>query len=113
MESVAILSYAKKDSPTLLYSRSFDHEDDICSDFLDKDDILHMDSPSSPIPSASISSQFRIMCVMDDFDRLEEMESKDIESRGDNTPGFYLGFFATVDDLRFYGEFCCVCAMKK
>ena len=42
MESIAILSYAKKDSPTLLYSRSFDSDNDINLDRFDKDDIRSM-----------------------------------------------------------------------
>jgi len=106
MESIAILSYAKKDSPTLLYSRSFDSDNDINLDRFDKDDIRSMESESSfTIPSASISSQFRIMSVMEEFDDLDEMERKGIEKRSDHEPGFYLGFLAAMDDLRFYGAF--------
>jgi hypothetical protein len=106
MESIAILSYAKKDSPILLYSRSFDSDNDINSDLFDKDGIFSMESESSfKIPSASISSQFRIMSVMEEFDDLDEMERKGIERRSDDEPGFYLGFVAVMDDLRFYGAF--------
>jgi hypothetical protein len=103
MESVAILSYAKKDSPVLLYSRSFDHEDDMSFDFFNAEDISNVASSSSSIRSASISSQFRIMCAMDDFDRIEEMKSKSIEKSGDHATGFYLGFLAAMDHFRFYG----------
>lgn len=102
MESIAILSYARKDSPILLYSRSFDSENDINSDLYDKDDICNIALESSTIPSASILSQFRIMSVMEEFD---EIERKDIERGSDHEPRFYLGFLAAIDDLRFYGAF--------
>lgn len=108
MESVSILSYAKKDSPVLLYSRSFDHDDDMSFDFLNEEDISNVALATSSIPSASISSQFRIMCAMDDFDRIEEMERKSIEKSGDDGTGFYLGFLAAMDHFRFYGEFVCL-----
>jgi hypothetical protein len=113
MESVAILSYAKKDSPVLLYSRSFDHEDDMSFDFFNAEDISNVASSSSSIRSASISSQFRIMCAMDDFDRIEEMKSKSIEKSGDHATGFYLGFLAAMDHFRFYGEFACLYVRSK
>ena len=45
------------------------------------------------------------MSVMEEFDDLDEMELKGIEKRSDHEPGFYLGFLAAMDDLRFYGAF--------
>lgn len=117
MESVAILSYARKDSPTVLYMRSFDDDNLSSIHFLDQEcsllneDEMNCTSDATEIytSGASVSSQFRMMATMDAIDRLEDMDRNGQDSfhrevdHGSNA--LYLGFFTAIDDIRFYGKF--------